>query len=124
MPDERILIERTRPLVKDLTEHVKETIHDATRIGHEIVYVTKIEPSRSLRMASRLGETAPIHSTALGKAILAFSDDDLLHAVISADLPRITEATITDPELFIQEIHEVRSLGYEIDNMENEPNVR
>jgi DNA-binding IclR family transcriptional regulator len=123
-PDSSIIVDRTRPLVRSLVEQVQETVHVAVRIGHEMVYIDKLEPTRSLRMASQLGAKSPIHSTALGKAVLAYSAASLLESVIASGLEKRTSATITDPVKFRQEISLVRERGYAVDDTENELNVR
>ena len=57
--------------------------------------------------------------TALGKAILAFSDSELREKVINAGLVRATENSITDPALYRAELEKIRTRGYAIDDMEH-----
>ena len=37
----------------------------------------------------------PLHATALGKAALAYLDDDVVDALLTTDLPRLTGHTLT-----------------------------
>ncbi|MCA2220251.1 IclR family transcriptional regulator [Nonomuraea aurantiaca] len=78
------------------------------------------------RMASRVGTQIALHSTAIGKAILAHLPEEEAQAVIAAASPLIsdTAATIVDPELLLQRLEAVRSRGHAIDEEENEANVR
>lgn len=124
MPNGSAVREWTRAPLEALVADLGETAHVGERLGHEVVYIDKVEPERSLRMASRLGATVPMHSSSLGKCILAFSEEDLLEAVIEAGLEKRTDATITDPEMLRAEVHSVAKRGYSVDNEENELNVR
>jgi DNA-binding IclR family transcriptional regulator len=66
-----------------------------------------------------------LHSTTVGKAILAFLRDEEIQEVIGhKGLPRFTENTIVDAHQLMEEIQSIRARGYAIDNEENEPGVR
>ena len=60
--------------LNELADRTHETIHLAVPIGIEVVYIDKVDSPRSLRMFSRIGSRAPMYCTALGKAILAYSN--------------------------------------------------
>src|SRR5262245_23703790 len=61
-----------RPEMKRLQQRFNETVNLGVLSGSDVVYLDIIESERSLRMQARVGATDPIHSTALGKALLAF----------------------------------------------------
>lgn len=91
-----------------LHEVTRLTVNLAVRRGGEIVYLEKIA-SRSLRVPhSRLGGRGALHATGLGKAILAFSDPDVVDDVLRHPLPAITPHTIVDPERLRVELRRVR----------------
>ncbi len=48
-----------------------ETINLAVEVDGSVVYVDIVETRRQLRFQARVGDRHPMHSTALGKAILA-----------------------------------------------------
>jgi DNA-binding IclR family transcriptional regulator len=75
-------------------------------------------------MYSRVGATNPVHSTALGRAILAYYDEDAVEAVIASGLERRTANTITDPELFRANLAEIKKRGFAVDDIENEEGIR
>ena len=50
----------------------EETAHLALLEAARVIYIDKIEPTRSVRMITRIGASNPVHCTSVGKAILAF----------------------------------------------------
>lgn len=114
-----------RPALRALQEHTAETIHLAILSGARAIYVEKMEGGRPYRMASRVGMELPLHSTAIGKAILAhLAPDDRAALIRGIDLVRLTPRTITDGEQLESELAVVRRLGYALDDEENEEGIR
>jgi len=115
-----------RPSLEELLRRFGETVNLGIREGADVVYVDMIESSHGLRMAARIGSRDYLHSTALGKAILAFlppaERDHLLYA--PAGLPARTERTITDPVHLRAELERVRERGIAEDHDENEVGAR
>ena len=100
------------------------TVHLSERAGREIVYIDKLDSHDHVRMASRIGLRAPLHSTAAGKVLLADLPRDELEAVLAElELPRITANTITDWARFRAELDAVRERGWAQDREENEPSI-
>lgn len=58
-----------------------------------------------------IGTRAPMHCTAAGKAILAFSPPEVLDAVVAQPLVAMTPYTISGPERLTREIAEIRRSG-------------
>ena len=62
---------------------------------------------------------APLHCTALGKALLAFGDYPVPY-----ELESYTSKTIKDPKVLQRDLQQVREQGYAIDDEEFDPDVR
>ena len=116
------------PILRDLAEKTKQTAHMVILDRNEVVYIEKIEtqqPAGGLKMASRLGSRNPAHSSAVGKALLAYVSEEVLADFLRAKgLPRRTANTITDPGSFRDHLKLVRDQGYAIDDEENEQGIR
>jgi DNA-binding IclR family transcriptional regulator len=70
------------------------------------------------------GSCAHLHSTAVGKMILAgLGDSDLEDIVSKLDMPRLTPNTITDREALLREVRDAAAKGYAICNTENIPDL-
>lgn len=66
------------------------------------------------------GDSILLHSTAIGKAILAsFSDAEALALLGSAPLTAFTPKTVTDPEVLVASLERTRQIGYAVVDEEN-----
>lgn len=108
---ERTLMEVATPFLEDLYERTHETVHLGVREGAEVVYVAKVAGHRQVPSPTRIGGRMPLHSTALGKALLAYADDDVRAGVLQAPLPRLTPRTITAPGRLRQQLEAVVESG-------------
>lgn len=121
------LIQQARPFLTQLRVQVNETIHLAVLDDDlRVIYVEKLSTQHAVGlMMSRIGITAPMHCTALGKVMAAFRlEDEIRHWIRAHGLKPITEVTITDEDAFLQELREIRDRGYAVDNGEFEASVR
>lgn len=59
--------------LRALGEKHGHTIHLGAVEDGEVIYLDKVESTHAIRMYSRIGATAPVHATGVGKAILAYS---------------------------------------------------
>lgn len=122
---ERLDIRRTAsPLLHDLSQQVREAVHLVSFDPPEIVYIDKVESPQAVRMHSRVGGRQPAYCTATGKAFLAHAKEDVLAEVMASGLPRRTPATLTTPDELHAELARVRGLGYAVDDVENELDIR
>ncbi len=106
------------PFMQDLYEATHENVQLAVPDGFDALIVERVRGRTSVPITSRVGGRLPLHSTGVGKAILAFSSEDFQEAVIARGLPAVTPYTITDPDIFRTELAETRERGYSITRME------
>jgi IclR family transcriptional regulator, KDG regulon repressor len=122
------LRERLRPLLLDLRNEYREAVHLAIldHRGMEVIYVDKLDGLLPIgMMSSRVGVRAPAHCTGIGKALLACADPAAIVAHYRDHPPRAyTPRTITDSNRLLEHLSEVRRLGYAVDNVEHEPDVK
>ena len=89
-----------RPVMRELRDRYEETIHLGIVEGDRVVYIEKLEPSHQrVALVTSVGQSMPIHSTALGKAILGEMSTGNREAILNriAFEPK-TAATITSKE--------------------------
>lgn len=118
------VVAEAKPYLKLVMEKTGETVHLGILDHSSVLYINKIETRQAIRMNSNIGGRAPVHCTALGKAILAFQDAETIDAVIAHGLAALTPKTITDPDLLKQELATVRARNYAIDDEEIEIGLR
>ncbi|WP_275419309.1 IclR family transcriptional regulator [Acrocarpospora phusangensis] len=121
--DEDGLRAAAQPYLAELVELSGETVHLGIPVGHQIVYIDKVESAKSVRLVSRIGNRAPLHCTAMGKAVLALLDAPAIEKVLAGQLDRRTPRTLTGGDL-LAELELVRRQGFAIDDEENEEGVR
>ncbi len=107
-----------------LSQKTDLTVHLVILDGKEGVYIDKVESSSATILYSRIGRRVPIHSSGVGKALVAFKSTEELERLLNDyDFIKRTDNTITNREDFLRELEAIRSRGYAIDNQENEPGV-
>jgi IclR family acetate operon transcriptional repressor len=114
-----------RPILERLRDETTHTVHFALRQGDEAVYVAKIEGMRAYEMRSRVGLAIPLHSTAIGKALLAGLPEEEVRAILQrTGMPAVTTHTITNIEDMLRHLRVISRRGYSIDDEENEEHTR
>jgi DNA-binding IclR family transcriptional regulator len=110
--------------LKRLRDLTGETVHLAVPNGTSMVYIEKLESPSAVRMASRIGTSVSLHSTAVGKAYLAALDDEALEPLLKdLPMPRYTANTPGEPAALRALIEQARERGFAVDNEENEPGI-
>jgi len=119
------LRERARPVLDRLVLETSETVHLGILDDTEVVYLDKVEPARSVRMASSVGRRNPAYCTAMGKSILAYLPDEKVEAIVRKHgLKAMTANTITSFLELKAELVAIRGRGYSVDDEEIEEGVR
>jgi DNA-binding IclR family transcriptional regulator len=115
------------PYLKKIADETKMTVHlcvlDEERgVG---VYIDKIENPNARVSYSQLGKTIPLHTGGVGKALMAYLPEEKVKEIIQKyGLPRLTPNTITDPDMLMKTLQEIREKGYSVDNEEVALGVR
>jgi IclR family transcriptional regulator, acetate operon repressor len=108
--------------LRDLTQ---ETAHLGTMRGPDsVIFLDSIESERVVRTGSRIGRILPAHATATGKVLLAELADADVAALYSAGVPSTAASrAVTSVEELLEELAEVRRLGYGVNHGESEEDV-
>lgn len=110
-----------RPFLDRLAAETGESILLSILDDDAVLYLDRGESPSGLRMVANAGRRGPLHATASGKVLLAFSSDALLvERVLSKPLTRFTRATITDPAAMRRQLATVRTQGYSVCRQERE----
>jgi len=117
------LREAVLPFLQDLHQATKITAQLGILEGTQILVVEKISGHRSMPMLSQVGGTIPAYCSALGRAILAYSDPATIEAVLSVGLPRRAPRTLTNRVAIMRELTAVPDRGWAIDREEGNVGV-
>lgn len=113
------------PQLKDLVERLGETSNLATIDGDRVIYVSQAPSPHAMRMFTEVGRRSYLHSTGVGKAILAQLSDDAVRDIVSrTGLPRDTEHSLGTIDALLADLALTRERGYAIDDGEQEIGVR
>ncbi|ASA96086.1 IclR family transcriptional regulator [Anoxybacillus flavithermus] len=119
------LRKEAKPYLRELEQMTNEVVHLVVYDQGEVIYIEKLDGNETLRMHSKVGKRAPMHCTAVGKAILAHLPKHVVMDVLERKgLPPHTDYTITEREVLFHELECVRKRGYALDLEENEYGIR
>jgi IclR family transcriptional regulator, acetate operon repressor len=112
------------PVLVELVDKVRESANMAILDGSHALYIAQVAGRHSMRMFTEVGRRVPLHSTGVGKALLAqLPHDEAARLLGLAGMPRITDQTITDSSVLMHELNAARALGYMTDTGEQEVGV-
>ena len=114
-----LLLNSAGPIMKRLSQEIRTTTLLAKEKNGSLLYTLKHEPAKKIIATPEVGEVAYLHSTSIGKAILAFSKHQL-ELIDKLDLYPMTKRTITSKNTLTQELLIIKERGYAIANRENE----
>ncbi len=118
------LREQARPFLQHLMLRTKLTVHLAILEGAEAVIIEKVEAPGMLRLATWVGRRLDANSSGVGKALLAFAEDESCAQRLTRPLARNNKNTISSPERLARELKKVRQLGYAFEDEEGEIGFR
>jgi DNA-binding IclR family transcriptional regulator len=113
------------PILRRVTEKTGEATILSVRDGNHHLTVNKVDGPQTFRVTSDPGHLGALHTTSVGKALVAFAEDaERGRLVEELELEPLTEFSITDREAFRSEIDQVRRRGYAVMDEENELGMR
>ena len=97
----------------DLANRMQATTFMSILDDDMVTYLYKYESEKTIITTANIGSRRSIHSSALGKVMVAFgTDEDLKRAIQRTDFVAYTEYTITSVEKYLDQLKEVRIKGY------------
>ena len=107
-PRQRSLRESCLPYLQDLYEVTRETVQVGVPDGNEALILDKVSGRHGVPTLTRVGGRLPLHATAVGKVILAFSGPELLATISREGLRRYCSRTTVAPGLLAESVEKVR----------------
>lgn len=121
----RLLGSWALPFLTQLAEQCGETSNLAVLEDDHVVYLAQAPGRHRMRMFTEVGRRVLPHSTAVGKVLLAWQDEDHVRRLLTrTGLPARTPRTLTSLAAFARELETVRERGWAVDDEEEEPGVR
>jgi DNA-binding IclR family transcriptional regulator len=118
------VLDQIGPVLAALRADTGETVILGKRQGQAITCLDVLESRRTIRDAAEPGDMKPLHSSAIGKAMLGLlAPTDLAATLRKLPRPTITLGTITDLDALTADIAEGRARGFFVTRGENVPDV-
>jgi DNA-binding IclR family transcriptional regulator len=107
------LVTEARPVCRQLAADTGETVNITVRSETSALYLDQVAGNSAVQSHNWVGQHIPLHATSNGKVLLSELSDDELKAALR-DLPRFTDATVTNRSKFKAELEHVRETGYAV----------
>jgi IclR family KDG regulon transcriptional repressor len=113
------LIQFARPAMKWIGEELNESVQLAILDGTEVVYLSKMQFRKEIKLDSKAGDRLPSYATGLGKAILSTIPKSEVQArFLETKFERFTPRTITSLNNLTEHLDRIRTKGYAEDHGE------
>lgn len=110
--------------VDELAEETGELVNMAYLQGNRVYLMYISEGERAVHNHLP-GKGLPVYASAVGKAVLAhLPSNDLDDILNQIELTKLTEATITDESVLRNELEQIESQGYAVDDEEGGEGIR
>lgn len=99
------------PFLHDIYAATLATVHLAVRDGVEVLYLDRLAGHASVPVVSTVGSRLPLHTTGVGKVLLAYAPEDV-RRVAFGRLSRITPYSVVQPGRLREQLERVRRDGF------------
>ncbi len=119
------VVERARPLMRELMEETGETANLGTEVSGQVMFLSQVETHENIRAFFSPGTISPMHASGIGKALLAHADDITIEKYVAQkNLASFTENTICDQDGLRDELAKIKAQGYAFDDEEKNIGMR
>lgn len=116
---EQSLVEKSLGVMRQLRDRFGETVPLGILHGNEGIVIEEVQGTHSFRFVLEPGRRFHLHTSAPGKAILAFLPENERESLINKiKFTRFNDRTINNPVKLRRVIGKVRQQGYAVDNAE------
>jgi IclR family transcriptional regulator, KDG regulon repressor len=118
------LEEFLRPIMKDVCRHTKQNTHLAILDSGEVVFIAVEQPRDAITISISIGTRESASQTALGRAILAFTEKKSIDEIIkNSPMKKYTPKSIISRPALDTALSGIRDSKLAVDNEEYKPGV-
>lgn len=108
-----------RPHIEQMAKELNLTASWAIFRHSKVIVVDRVQNLNIDMLAYRIGLNLPIHTTSVGKVLLAYLSEEEQDRILgSIDLIKFTDATVVDRKLIKENLRLIRERGYATDEGE------
>ena len=110
---------QAQPYLEGLARITNETVNLAIMYDSSIIYIDKIESSATIKVNLSIGKKLPAYCTGLGKAMMAFMSESKVESIMhGVQFVKYTDKTVGNYEDLVEQLLEIKKLGYSFDDEE------
>ena len=114
-----------RPVTEALMEKTQTSVFLGILNWDQVTILDIVEARGDLNITAPVGSTIPLFAGAVGKVFLASMPDEQAEKIVqSKGLPKFTDNSIVDPQMYFNELRQVKKKGYAVDDEEYIMGVR
>ena len=112
------------PILQHLVDRSGLTAHLAVLDHRQAVYIAKVDAPGFIKMNTWPGRRMNLHSTSVGKALLAHLPEGEVQHILDQGMKKWTPHTITTPAKLFADLEHIRRRGYAVDEQESTMGIR
>lgn len=125
LSDSLEIIEIARPILMEVSRYLGQSVHLCAYNRNMVYVIDQIVSNLPYTMSARVGMIEPIHSSSVGKCIIAYRPPEKIDELLAEhEMVAYTQKTITDKEVLREQYAKIREQGYAVDDEEMFLNVR
>jgi IclR family acetate operon transcriptional repressor len=119
------VVERARQPMDQLMRETGETANLGVEVRGEVLFLAQVETTEAIRAFFPPGTKGPMHSSGIGKALLAWYPEDRAREIITRQgLEKFTTLTLTSDTTLLRDLVRTRERGFAIDDQERAEGMR
>jgi IclR family KDG regulon transcriptional repressor len=116
VPFYKSIISATNTPIKNVALEIQETVLFGVLKENQVFYLNKADSLQGLKISTSIGSYQPIHASAIGKLLLAFSNSEEQNKYFkNAVLEPFTKDTITEITQLKKEIIKIKNQGFSLE---------
>ncbi|MGC1430524.1 MAG: HTH-type transcriptional regulator BhcR [Albidovulum sp.] len=118
------VVERARQPMDRLMRSTGETANLGVERQGQVLFLAQVETHEVIRAFFAPGTLSPVHSSGIGKALLAWLPEARLHEIAAAGLERFTARTLCEAAALTADLEATRKRGFALDDEEKTEGMR
>lgn len=120
------MVAGARPFLQELVAATRENANLCVRDGDKVIYIDHVaSPDHDLQAFTRLGGSAPLYASGVGKVFLSGFDEEKIQSYLArVELKAFTPKTLVTAAALRAEIRRIDRQGYALDDEEKAVGVR
>lgn len=103
-----------RPTMTELANETRKAVLLAVLSGTKLIIIEKAEPERPFLIIPKFDFSLTLHSTAVGKILLASAPEEIISTIAEGEVEQFTPYTLTDRKALLEELARVRGQGFAV----------